>query len=109
MSMSSNPVTNFLEKSVQKFRATREFGLEKVAPAKVEDDVRADDTRVRVAPRIAPTGKDDRGVTRLIRLAEQASAKTATALWPLVQKFNQRFERPSPQPKWAPAPLMKRR
>ena len=33
----------------------------------------------------------------------------ANALWPLVRAYNSRFERPSPQPKWAPAPLLKRR
>jgi uncharacterized radical SAM superfamily Fe-S cluster-containing enzyme len=39
---------------------------------------------------------------RLLRLA-------ANALWPLVRAYNTRFERPSPHPKWAPAPLLKRR
>jgi tetraether lipid synthase len=33
----------------------------------------------------------------------------ANALWRLVRAYNARFERPSPQPKWAPAPLLKRR
>jgi uncharacterized radical SAM superfamily Fe-S cluster-containing enzyme len=33
----------------------------------------------------------------------------ANALWPLVQAYNRRFERPSPHPSWAPAPLTKRR
>jgi uncharacterized radical SAM superfamily Fe-S cluster-containing enzyme len=33
----------------------------------------------------------------------------ANALWPLVQAYNRRFERPSPHPAWAPAPLTKRR
>jgi uncharacterized radical SAM superfamily Fe-S cluster-containing enzyme len=33
----------------------------------------------------------------------------ANALWPIVRAYNARFERPSPQPKWAPAPLLKRR
>ncbi len=33
----------------------------------------------------------------------------ANALWPLVRAFNTRFERASPHPKWAPAPLLKRR
>jgi uncharacterized radical SAM superfamily Fe-S cluster-containing enzyme len=33
----------------------------------------------------------------------------ATAIWPLVRAYNARFERPSPQPKWAPAPLLKKR
>jgi uncharacterized radical SAM superfamily Fe-S cluster-containing enzyme len=33
----------------------------------------------------------------------------ANALWPLVRAYNTRFERPSPHPPWAPAPLTKRR
>jgi 7,8-dihydro-6-hydroxymethylpterin dimethyltransferase len=33
----------------------------------------------------------------------------ANALWPLLRAYNARFERPSPHPKWAPAPLLKRR
>jgi uncharacterized radical SAM superfamily Fe-S cluster-containing enzyme len=33
----------------------------------------------------------------------------ANALWPLVRAYNARFERPSPHPPWAPAPLTKRR
>ena len=33
----------------------------------------------------------------------------ANAIWPLVRAYNARFERPSPHPKWAPAPLLKRR
>jgi uncharacterized radical SAM superfamily Fe-S cluster-containing enzyme len=33
----------------------------------------------------------------------------ANALWPLLRAYNTRFERPSPQPKWAPGPLLKRR
>jgi uncharacterized radical SAM superfamily Fe-S cluster-containing enzyme len=33
----------------------------------------------------------------------------ANALWPLVRAYNARFERPSPHPKWAPLPLLKRR
>ena len=33
----------------------------------------------------------------------------ANALWPLVRAYNTRFERRSPRPKWAPAPLLKRR
>ena len=39
---------------------------------------------------------------RLLRMA-------ANTLWPLVRAYNTRFERPSPHPKWAPAPLLKRR
>jgi uncharacterized radical SAM superfamily Fe-S cluster-containing enzyme len=41
-------------------------------------------------------------MTSLLRLA-------ANAVWPLVRAYNARFERASPQPKWAPAPLLKRR
>ncbi|MGD0677715.1 MAG: radical SAM protein [Polyangiaceae bacterium] len=33
----------------------------------------------------------------------------AEKLWPLVRAYNKKFERRSPQPKWAPAPLLKRR
>jgi uncharacterized radical SAM superfamily Fe-S cluster-containing enzyme len=33
----------------------------------------------------------------------------ATAIWPLVRAYNAHFERPAPQPKWAPAPLLKKR
>jgi uncharacterized radical SAM superfamily Fe-S cluster-containing enzyme len=33
----------------------------------------------------------------------------ANALWPLLRAYNTRFERPSPHPEWAPAPLLKRR
>ncbi len=35
--------------------------------------------------------------------------RAANAVWPLVRAYNARFERASPQPKWAPAPLLKRR
>ncbi|HXX67284.1 MAG TPA: radical SAM protein [Polyangiaceae bacterium] len=34
---------------------------------------------------------------------------TANAIWPALRAYNKRFERSSPQPKWAPAPLIKRR
>jgi uncharacterized radical SAM superfamily Fe-S cluster-containing enzyme len=40
---------------------------------------------------------------------QRAASLAAKAAWPLVQKYNTRFERPAPQPKWAPAPLQKRR
>ena len=63
----------------------------------------------RVSPELAPTGADDRGLKGVIRVVERAAAKTASTLWPLVQRFNRRFERPSPHPKWAPAPLLKRK
>src|SRR5271155_1432859 len=38
-----------------------------------------------------------------------ALRRAANAIWPLVQAYNRRFERPSPHPKWAPAPLLKKR
>jgi uncharacterized radical SAM superfamily Fe-S cluster-containing enzyme len=43
------------------------------------------------------------------RVAQRALARTAHAVWPLVRKFNVTFERPSPSPRWAPGPLLKRR
>jgi uncharacterized radical SAM superfamily Fe-S cluster-containing enzyme len=43
-----------------------------------------------------------RGVLRVLRFL-------ANAAWPLVRAYNKRFERPSPHPKWAPAPLLKKR
>src|SRR5882672_6938478 len=39
----------------------------------------------------------------------QALRFAANALWPLLRAYNSRFERPAPHPKWAPAPLLKRR
>ncbi len=45
----------------------------------------------------------------LIRYLEHLVAKTAKATWPAVKYYNARFERPSAQPAWAPAPLLKRR
>jgi tetraether lipid synthase len=36
-------------------------------------------------------------------------AAFADALWPAVRAYNARFERPSPKPSWAPAPLLKSR
>jgi 7,8-dihydro-6-hydroxymethylpterin dimethyltransferase len=39
----------------------------------------------------------------------QALRFAANAVWPLLRAYNARFERPSPHPKWAPAPLLKRR
>ena len=48
-------------------------------------------------------------VYRATRTAERALSRSANALWPLVQRFNTRFEKPSIQPKWAPAPLIKRK
>src|SRR5215831_6876943 len=45
----------------------------------------------------------------LIRYLEWLAAKTARAAWPAVKYFNEKFERPSVKPAWAPAPLLKRR
>src|SRR6186713_974198 len=43
------------------------------------------------------------------RSFEKIATTAAKAAWPFIKKFNQKFERPSVQPKWAPAPLLKRR
>jgi uncharacterized radical SAM superfamily Fe-S cluster-containing enzyme len=43
------------------------------------------------------------------RRAQTSLAKAAKRAWPFVQKYNSTFERPSIKPKWAPAPLLKRR
>jgi hypothetical protein len=40
---------------------------------------------------------------------EKVAVRAAQAVWPLVQKYNQAFERRSPSPGWAPAALLKRR
>src|SRR5262249_42868489 len=40
---------------------------------------------------------------------EHVASVTARAAWPLVRKLNEKVERPSVQPNWAPAPLLKRR
>src|SRR5688572_7302124 len=45
----------------------------------------------------------------LSRTLEKLVATTAKATWPLVKLYNQAFERPAPQPSWAPAPLLKGR
>jgi uncharacterized radical SAM superfamily Fe-S cluster-containing enzyme len=44
-----------------------------------------------------------------VRVVEKALSSAARAAWPLVRAYNARFEKPSPHPKWAPAPLLKRR
>ncbi len=44
-----------------------------------------------------------------VRPLEKLASKTARALWPWVLRYNARFENPSVQPAWAPAPLLKRR
>ncbi len=44
-----------------------------------------------------------------VRKATQLAARAAGAAWPAVRKFNERFERPSPKPAWAPTALLKRR
>jgi uncharacterized radical SAM superfamily Fe-S cluster-containing enzyme len=43
------------------------------------------------------------------RRLERLATATAKAAWPLVRAFNEKFERASVQPRWAPAPLIKRR
>ncbi len=47
-----------------------------------------------------------RAVTSLTERGLRAVARTA---WPWVRRYNAAFERPSPHPAWAPAPLLKRR
>ncbi len=46
---------------------------------------------------------------RVLRVAEIGLSRAARAAWPLVARYNARFERPSPSPSWAPGPLPKRR
>src|SRR5205809_3027087 len=48
-------------------------------------------------------------MSRAARAADRVLARSAHALWPVVQRFNVAFERPSIQPKWAPSPLLKRK
>ncbi|HEX2568444.1 MAG TPA: radical SAM protein [Polyangia bacterium] len=43
------------------------------------------------------------------RSFEKVAAETARAAWPLIKKFNEKFERPGVKPDWAPAPLLKSR
>ena len=43
------------------------------------------------------------------RVLTRALSRSAKSLWPLVQRLNKAIERPSAQPAWAPAPLLKRR
>jgi 7,8-dihydro-6-hydroxymethylpterin dimethyltransferase len=45
----------------------------------------------------------------VIRILSAGLSKTAERLWPLVRRYNRAFERPSPHPSWAPAPILKRR
>ena len=45
----------------------------------------------------------------VLRLAERALVRGARSLWPLVLRYNARFERPAPKPAWAPAPLLKKK
>lgn len=45
----------------------------------------------------------------LTRTATRALARGVRRLWPAVQRLNRAVERPAPRPKWAPAPLLKRR
>jgi uncharacterized radical SAM superfamily Fe-S cluster-containing enzyme len=44
-----------------------------------------------------------------VRSVERVASSAAKSAWPLVQKLNKAIERPSLQPKWAPAPLIKRK
>src|SRR5882757_6526882 len=44
-----------------------------------------------------------------VRQAERALSAAARTAWPYVQKLNRVIERPGKLPKWAPAPLLKRR
>src|ERR1700704_6276266 len=46
---------------------------------------------------------------RVTRAVERGLSRAAHAAWPLVERYNARFERPSPHPRWAPGPLPKRR
>ncbi|HWL87220.1 MAG TPA: radical SAM protein [Polyangiaceae bacterium] len=45
----------------------------------------------------------------LVRYAERVLSRVARTGWPWVQKLNRAIERPAIFPKWAPAPLLKRR
>ena len=45
----------------------------------------------------------------LSRSLQRLATTTANLAWPVVRFINERFEQPSIQPKWAPAPLLKRR
>ncbi len=45
----------------------------------------------------------------LMRSLERLATKAAKTAWPAVKYYNAKFERPAPQPRWAPAPLLKRR
>jgi len=45
----------------------------------------------------------------MIRIAESGLSRAARWVWPYVQKLNRAIERPGIHPKWAPAPLLKRR
>src|SRR5580693_9728023 len=40
---------------------------------------------------------------------QRSLSRAARAIWPLVQRANHAFEKPAPHPKWAPAPLLKKR
>ena len=61
------------------------------------------------ANRPAPRATSPSTLNRAARAAEKILTRTASAVWPLVKKYNQRFERPAVHPKWAPAPLLKRK
>src|SRR5688572_127157 len=53
----------------------------------------------RVAPMLNP----------ITRGAERMLGRAASLLWPLLQEYNRRFAAPPFQPKWAPAPLQRKR
>src|SRR3974390_2554763 len=62
------------------------------------------------APAIAPVCRHRRALISLSSARmSRALLFVANAVWPLVCAYNARFERPSPHPTWAPAPLLKRR
>ncbi len=44
-----------------------------------------------------------------LRLVERALSSSARRAWPLVERLNRSIERPSVQPAWSEAPLLKRR
>jgi 7,8-dihydro-6-hydroxymethylpterin dimethyltransferase len=45
----------------------------------------------------------------ITRGAERMLGRAASLLWPLLQEYNRRFAAPPFQPKWAPAPLQRKR
>ena len=47
--------------------------------------------------------------TQLAKQTSRVAVAMAQAAWPLVKLLNEKFERPSPHPSWAPGPLLKSR